>query len=82
MVGVGDFVKATEKLDLVTENSVGLVKEVTNKYIKVFFIGIAECIKTGNGSIKVFDIEKTGKGFPVKICNICHMDTSKNSSLI
>ncbi len=39
----------------------------------VLFIGVNEILRVAFEDLEAIDIWKTGKGFRVKICNICHI---------
>jgi RNase P subunit RPR2 len=73
MIKVNDFVILTKKIKDIEINSVGLVKEVKEKKVKVFFIGKLKTKVLDNSAIKYLDITKTGKPYKYKICNICHI---------
>ncbi|WP_104727676.1 Hpy99I family type II restriction endonuclease [Helicobacter felis] len=68
-----DFVIATKPLSHVLKNSVGVVRVLNGKYALVWFIGVNEMLRVAFEDLETIDIWKTGKGFGVKICNICHV---------
>ncbi len=72
-VAYGDFVITTSKLADIAKNSVGLVKDTSVNKLTVYFIGMAKILDVEKSNVKFIDLEKTGKGFPLKICNICHI---------
>ncbi|WP_233704577.1 Hpy99I family type II restriction endonuclease [Helicobacter bizzozeronii] len=39
----------------------------------MLFIGVNEILRVAFEDLEAIDIWKTGKGFRVKICNICHI---------
>jgi hypothetical protein len=75
---VDDFVVSVNPLDGVVKNSVGVVKKIAAPHITVLFIGTQKEMSTDIGNVQVLDIEKTGKGFPQKICNICAILKNEN----
>ncbi len=54
-------------------NSVGYVTEINKKIAKVFFISIQKIKEVSLNEIEYIDVEKTGKPYPYKICNVCHI---------
>ena len=72
-IKVGDYVVAIKSIGGVQERSVGLVEEIKSNEIAVFFIGANKTIKVKDNDITFLDIKKTGKPYPKKICNICHL---------
>lgn len=54
-------------------NSVGLVKQIKSKVALVFFISIQKEKEVSISEIKFLDVDKTGKPYKVKICNVCHV---------
>jgi RNase P subunit RPR2 len=71
---VGDYVVADKDINDVVRRSVGIVKEVPNEKITVFFIGMAISVVTDDDHVSYIDISKIGekKEIKKKICNICH----------
>ena len=78
-LSIGDFVFTKEKVHNINKRSVGIVKETQDDQISIFFIGIDETIKLDKNKINYLDIDRTGKNYNCKICNICHIlkDTNK-----
>lgn len=72
-IKVGDYVVATQDIGNIIKRSVGLVKSISGEEITVFFIGKKITVKTDVKHVSYLDIKKTGKPFPKKICNICHL---------
>ena len=70
---VGDFVVAIKNIEKIQERSVGLIGDISKDVITVFFIGANTTIKTDSKHLNYLDIEKTGKPYDKKICNICHL---------
>ena len=68
-----DFVVATRPINEIEINSVGIVNSATVQYTLVCFIGKNEVIRAPYNSLRIIDVEQTGKGYPDKICNICHI---------
>jgi RNase P subunit RPR2 len=73
MIKVNDFVILLKKEDTIEKNSVGFVKEVQSKIIKVFFIGKLKDVHIDISKVKFLDVSKTGKPNKYKICNVCHI---------
>lgn len=72
-VAYGDFVTTTSKVADIAKNSVGLVKDTSVNKLTIYFVGMAKILDVEKSNVKFIDLEKTGKGFPLKICNICHI---------
>ncbi|MDI9336815.1 MAG: Hpy99I family type II restriction endonuclease [Alphaproteobacteria bacterium] len=72
-IKVNSFVIITKNIADITINSVGLIKAINGKYAMVYCIGKNQIIRLNFSSIQELDVEKTGKKFPFKICNICHV---------
>ena len=75
---IDTFVIANKQVDNIAKNSVGVVKALNGNFAMVLFIGVNEIKKMRYEDLESIDIYKTGKGFDVKICNICHI--LKNTS--
>lgn len=73
IINVNDFVVASKLIEDIQYQSVGLVKEINSLEYIVFFIGKKKTVTTTQDEITFLDIKKTGKPYPVKICNICHI---------
>lgn len=69
----GDFVITTKNFNGIAKNAVGLVKNISSDVIKIYFIGKGTIVETSENDIRFVDVEKTGKGFTAKICNVCHI---------
>ena len=69
----GDFVTAEEKIGTIKRGAVGIIKKISRQEITIFFIGDTKIIKTNKTRIRFLDIDKTGKPYRKKICNICHI---------
>lgn len=72
-IKIDSFVITKLSIGNIVVNSVGLIKAINGECAMVFFIGRNEIIQIDFESIEDIDIEKTGKGFNQKICNICHI---------
>ena len=70
---VGNFVLMKQSNSEICENSVGIIKGVLDSQIEVFFLGISKFKILDIESIRPTDIDKTGKPYEYKICNICHV---------
>ncbi len=70
----GDFVIAISHDNCnLAKSSVGLVKDHLTNKLSVYFVGVAKILNVNQNDIEKIALEKTGEGFPVKICNICHI---------
>lgn len=78
-INIDSFVIANKQIDNIAKNSVGIVKALNGNFAMVLFIGINEIKKIKYEDLESLDIYKTGKGFDVKICNICHILKNTNS---
>ena len=68
-----DFVVATRPINGIEIDSVGIVNSTTVQYALVCFIGKNEVVRAPYNSLRIIDVGETGKGYPHKICNICHI---------
>ena len=57
---------------VVEKEDVGVIKSENQNYASVFFIRIWKEVKLNKNDFEIFNVRKTGDGFPKKICNICH----------
>lgn len=75
MIKKDDYVINTVSLasDDIEKNSVGIVTKLKKDTIEVFFIGKSKKVSVKPTQIKFLDIEKTGKGYSKKICNVCYV---------
>ena len=75
MAGIktGDYIISKRNINKVEPNSVGFVAEVNGDAAEIFFIGIKQSIKVHITQITFLDLSKTGKPYPSKICNVCHI---------
>ena len=68
-----DFVIATQPVNGIVINSVGIINSIDGNKAQVYFIGNNECVIAAFDSISIIDVENTGDLYPYKICNICHI---------
>lgn len=68
-----DFVIATQTVNGIEVNSVGIINSIDEGKAQVYFIGKNEVVIAPFDSILVVDVDNTGDQYPVKICNICHL---------
>lgn len=70
----GDFVVAIKDVDDIVRRSVGLITEVLDGNVTVFFIGKRKTVTTDSKNVEFIDVNKIGEKKEVKkkICNICH----------
>lgn len=54
------------------KDEVGIIKSESPKVATIFFVRIWKEISLNKKYFEIFDVKKTGDGFPKKICNICH----------
>jgi transcription elongation factor Elf1 len=69
----GDYVIAIKNIKAIQVNAVGLVKVVDKETTTVFFVGLNQVIEVPKEYVAYLDIDKTGKPYDKKICNICHL---------
>ena len=76
---VHDFVFTKKTINHIKKGSIGIIKRISYSQITVFFIGKGQIIKIKKetNSIQCLDVEKTGKTYRKKICNICHILKNK-----
>lgn len=68
-----DFVIATEPVNGIVRNSVGIINSVSETSAQVYFIGKNEVVISSFDSLDVIDVDQTGEEHSIKICNICHI---------
>ncbi len=73
LIKINDFVIAKTKISTIEKNSVGLVADVNNQNVTVFFIGKKQTLIVSLSNVEFLDVTQTGKPYPVKICNVCHI---------
>jgi len=73
MIEIDDFVINKVVLSDVVVNSIGIIKAFNGKNAVVLFVGLNKILIVDMNDLKAIDIEKTGKGYNKKICNICHI---------
>ncbi|MCU0443700.1 MAG: endonuclease VII domain-containing protein [Microscillaceae bacterium] len=73
MIKLNDFVVLKTPINDLATNSVGIVRQVNESSVIVFFIGKRVELKLSINEVEFLDVAKTGKSFEYKICNICHI---------
>ena len=73
LLDVDNFVIANKKIGEIPKNAVGIIRALNGESAMVLFIGTNEIRKVEFKNLEQIDIDKTGKGFKQKICNICHI---------
>ena len=68
-----DFVIATEPVNGIVKNSVGIINSVSETSAQVYFIAKNEMIISPLDSLDVIDVDRTGDDHCNKICNVCHI---------
>ena len=68
-----DFVIATQPVNGIVINSVGIIKSVFQEEVHVYFVGKHEDVIAPNNSLSIIDPLKTGDDQINKICNMCHL---------
>ena len=68
-----DIVIATQPVNGIDINSVGIIKSIFHDRAYVHFVGKNEEIIAPLNSLHVIDVDSIGDGYPSKICNICHI---------
>ena len=68
-----DFVIATQSVNGIARNSVGIVNSISETDVQVYFIGKNEVVIAPINSLSVIDVDHTGDLYPRKICNVCHI---------
>ncbi len=77
-ISVNSFVININTIQDLTINSIGLVKALNGDHAIVWFIGTNKSLRVRLQDLCVIDIDKTGKGYNKKICNICHILKDSN----
>lgn len=57
---------------LVQKNDIGIIESESKEGATAFFIRIWRMVNLNKNDFDIFNVKKTGDGFPKKICNICH----------
>ena len=70
---IDDFVIATQPINGIVVNSVGIINSICEKGVQVYFIGRNEVVIAPFNSLQVINIGETGEEYSVKICNVCHI---------
>lgn len=73
MLKVKDFVILKEQIGDIVVNSVGRVEEVSPICAKVLFLGKNKRLELPLSKVEFLDISKTGKPYPMKVCNMCYI---------
>lgn len=68
-----DFVIATQPVNGIIINSVGIINSIDEGKAQIYFIGKNEVVIAPFDSLVIIDVDDTGDLFPNKICNICHI---------
>ena len=68
-----DFVIATEPVNGIVRNSVGIINSVSETGAQVYFVRKNEVVIAPFDSLDVIDVDQTGDDHPSKICNVCHI---------
>ena len=66
-----DFVIATQPINGIVKNSVGIINSICEKGVQVDFIGKNEIIIVPFNSVSVVNVAETGNAYPQKICTTC-----------
>ncbi len=57
---------------LVQKDDVGIIEFESKESSSIFSIRVGQKVTLNKNDFEIFDVKKTGDGFPKKICNICH----------
>ena len=68
-----DFVIATQPVNGIVINSVGIINSLCEKGVQVYFIGRNEVVIAPFNSLRVINVRETGDQYSNKICNVCHI---------
>ncbi len=68
-----DFVIATQPINGIVINSVGIINSLCEKGVQVYFLGRNEVVIAPFDSLSVINVGETGEEYSVKICNVCHI---------
>ena len=68
-----DFVIATEPVNGIVRNSVGIINSISETSAQVYFIAKNEVVISPFDSLDVIDVDQTGEEHSIKICNVCHI---------
>ncbi|MFC2069721.1 Hpy99I family type II restriction endonuclease [Chloroflexota bacterium] len=56
----------------VQKDDIGIIEVESKESASIFFIRIWQKVTLNKTDYEIFNVQKTGDGFPHKICNICH----------
>ncbi|HOO97868.1 MAG TPA: Hpy99I family type II restriction endonuclease [Caldisericia bacterium] len=73
MIDINDIVINKREINEIVRNSVGIIKALNTHFAMVLFIGKNKIIRVKLNNLKPINPEHTGKGYDVKICNVCHI---------
>ncbi len=75
MLSLNDYVILINRIKNIEINSIGIIKDIFNdkNCYKILFIGKDIEVITPFDFVRLIDLNKTGKGFEYKICNICYI---------
>ncbi len=73
MIKIKDIVINNIPLDDLVVNSVGIIKALNGKCAMVLFVGLNKIMRVELKKLNPINTDQTGKGYSVKICNICHV---------
>ena len=68
-----DFVLATQPINGIVVNSVGIIKSIFQEKVQVYFIGKNEDVIAPLDSLSITNVDETGDRWKEKICIICHV---------
>ena len=68
-----DFVIATQPINGIVVNSVGIIKSVFQEKAHIHFVGRNEEVIAPFDCLRVINVDETGEEYQIKICNVCHI---------
>ena len=68
-----DFVIATQPINGIEINSVGIIKSTSQETAQVHFLGENQKVTAPLDSLSTINVDKTGDQHPNKICNTCYI---------
>lgn len=68
-----DIVISIKPVNGIEKKSVGIINSIDQEDAMVYFVGKNKVVITPFDSLSIIDADKTGKGYPNKICNVCHV---------
>lgn len=77
-IKIDSHVVNTIQIKDIKVNSVGIIQALNGEYVMVYFIAKNKTLRADFHNLQVIDINRTGKKYAEKICNVCHILKNEN----